>query len=152
MLQAMNFYFFLPIALGVSVVLQASLNKEIALQYGLISTVLLNAAVLFVLSAIFYGIAKTSPDLFPDFFQPKSSTQSLRLLDLVPGICGFFIVLGLPWSLARLGPSNTFLLFIAVQIVLSLLIEAYSNQSLPQGIKLAGALLILAGGALVVKS
>ena len=152
MLQAMNFYFFLPIALGVSVVVQATLNKEMALQYGLLSAVLLNAAVLFVLSALFYGIAKTSPEFFPEFFQPKSSSEPFNWSYLIPGMCGFFLVLGLPWSLHKLGPSNSFLLLIATQIVVSLLLETYRSQSLPQGLKLAGAILVLIGGALVVKA
>lgn len=152
MLQAMNSYFFLPIALGVSVVAQASLNKQIAVQYGLLSAVLLNAAVLFSLSLLLYVVSKFSPGLFPDFFQPKISTDPLNWSYLIPGVCGFLVVLGLPWSLQKLGASNSFLILIAAQIVVSLLLEIYRTQSLPHGLKLAGALLIIAGGALVVKT
>ena len=152
MLQAMNPYFILPIALGVSVVLQASLNREMALHYGLATAVLLNAAVFLVLSLSLFALGKFAPQYVPGFLQPKASDIPFSWVYIVPGICGFFLVLGLPWALEKIGPSNAFLILIATQIVVSLAIEGYRTQSLPHSLKMTGAVLVIIGGMLVAKS
>jgi uncharacterized membrane protein YdcZ (DUF606 family) len=152
MLQAMNPYLIFPIAIGLSVVLQGTFNREMAMNFGLASAVLLNAAVFLLVSIALFAVGKFSPQFLPDFIQPRSSDAPFSLVYLLPGIFGFFIVLGVPWSLEKLGPSDTFLFLIISQILLSILLEAYRSQNLPAGMKMTGAALVILGGVLVAKS
>ena len=152
MLQAMNFYFLLPIAIGVSIVLQGTFNRDMALNYGLATTVLLNAAVFLVVSAGLSIWVKINPAFFPVFIQSRTSEAPFNWLYLLPGIFGVMIVLGVPWSLEKIGPSNTFLFLIITQIVLSVSLEAYQLQTSPAVMKMTGAGLVILGGILVAKS
>lgn len=146
----MNIYLLLPLALGVTVVLQATLNRTMALQYGLASAVLLNAAVFFILSLGFFISAKYTPTLVPEFMRVRISEQSFSWLYLLPGLCGFFLVLGLPWAIQNIGPSTSFLLLIASQIVVSLGLEIYQSGITPPLVRILGALLVIVGAILVI--
>src|SRR4051794_11523469 len=114
-----NLYLILPLALGVSVVLQGTINRQMALEYGLGSTVLLNAVVFFILSLGFYLSAKYTPAVVPEFWRMREPTNGFSWSYLLPGVFGFIIVTGLPWAIQNLGPSTTIILLIASQILLS---------------------------------
>ena len=152
MLQAMNFYFLLPIAIGISIVLQGSFNRDMAVNFGLATTVLLNAAVFFFASVAFYAWVRLAPQYFPVFIQTRTTDTPFHWLYLLPGLFGLVIVVGVPWSLERIGPSNTFLFLIITQIVLSVAMEAYDLQASPAIMKLAGAALVVLGGILAARA
>jgi bacterial/archaeal transporter family-2 protein len=146
----MNLYFFLPLALGVTVLSQATLNRALALQWGLAAAVTLNAAVFFVLSIGFLLIAKYTPSVVPEFWRFQQNPQNFQWYYLLPGLCGFFLVLGLPWSIQNLGASTSFLLLIASQIISSLLFEHFHEGTHISFQKLIGALLVMIGAYLTL--
>jgi len=144
----MNPYLLIPFALGVSVVIQATLNRTMGLQYGLAAAVTLNAVVFFVLSLGFYAIAKYTPTIVPEFWRIRPSSEAFSWTYLIPGLCGFFLVIGLPWAIQNLGPSTSFLLLIASQIMMSLGLEFFQQGWTLSGPKLVGALLVIIGAVL----
>lgn len=150
--QMSNLAFTLPLALGVTVVLQATMNRSIGFNYGLSAAVALNAVVFFVLSIGFFLLAKYNPMIVPDFVRVREPSESFSWLYLIPGTCGFMLVLGLPWSIQNIGPTISFLLLIASQVVVSFALEIWQAGGLPSLIRVGGAALILAGSYLVVKS
>lgn len=148
-----NIFLLLPLALGVTVVAQATLNRSFALQYGLAGAVLLNAAVFFFFSLGFFILAKYTPSLLPEFMRlrsPGPAGQSFPWIYFLPGAFGFSLVLGLPWVLQNIGPSRGFLLLIASQVVTSLAFETYQSGNLPSPLRALGALLVVIGAALVI--
>jgi len=147
----MNSYLLLPLLLGVSVVVQATLNRQLGSQYGWATAVTLNAVVFLVLSLGFLLIAKYTPALIPEFLQDRKPTDSFHGSYLIPGICGFFLVLGLPLSMQFLGASTSIILLIAAQILFSVAQEAWTVGLMPSLWKSFGAILVLAGSALVVR-
>lgn len=149
MLLAMNLYYVLPLIVGLSVVLQGTFNRGMAFQYGLSTAVLFNAAVFGLFCVLLYAIARYAPNSLPEFLQIKSSESSFQWKYILPGFCGFLIVLSIPWSLVKIGPANTFVLAVAAQIVLGLVVESIDQQSLPGIMKLSGAALVLVGGIIV---
>ncbi len=147
----MNIAFFVPLALGVTVVLQATLNRAIGHNHGLATAVLINAVVFFVLSLGFFLTGKYNPDLVPEFLRFRESSVPYSWYYLIPGACGFFLVLGLPYAIHHIGPSLSFLLLIASQVVVSLAFEIYLSGNVPSLLRLMGAALIVVGSILVIK-
>jgi uncharacterized membrane protein YdcZ (DUF606 family) len=144
--------YLLPLLLGITVVAQATINKGMAGHFGLASAVALNAAVFFALSLGIYLIAKYTPALVPEIFRLKSTSGAWLWLYLLPGICGFTLVMGLPWSIELIGPSASFILLIASQVLVGLLIEFMQSGSTLSVAKLLGAGLVLLGSGLIIKS
>ena len=147
----MNAYLLIPLALGATVVTQATLNRQMGSQLGLSTAVAINAAVFLILSLGIYAIAKYTPTIVPEFFQIQKPTENFKLSYLIPGTCGFLLVMGLPWSIQTLGPSTSFVLLITAQIILSVILEATTSAAPPSLWKALGALLVLAGATLVAK-
>jgi len=147
----MNSYLLLPLLLGVSVVVQATMNRQLGSQYGWATAVTLNAVVFLVLSLGFLLIAKYTPSLIPEFLQNRRPTDSFHLSYFIPGMCGFFLVLGLPLSMQFLGASTSIILLIASQILFSVAQEAWTAGLMPSLWNFFGAILVLAGSALVVR-
>lgn len=150
MQSVMNAYFSIPVVLGFAVVIQGLLNRWIGVQFGLATAVLINAAVFFVLSLCFYAMAHYTPNLVPEFLQVKSSSEPFKISFLIPGICGFLLVLGLPWALQNIGTAGTFLTLIATQIFVSFLMDLFYFEMPFSIVKAIGAGLIFVGGLLTI--
>jgi len=146
----MNLHLILPIFLGLSVVTQGVLNRKIAGDWGLSSAIFLNAVVLLVISLVFISGAKWMPQIFPEFLRLQNlEMENAKWWFLIPGLCGFFIVLGVPWSLQNNGPSKTFILLIVSQVVFSLLFEKFVFESSVSILKIVGACVAVLGAILV---
>jgi uncharacterized membrane protein YdcZ (DUF606 family) len=144
----MNAFLLIPLILGLTVVLQGTLNKKIGESIGLVSAVFINAAIFFILSGILYVVSRWNPSLLPDFLRPKGSLTIEKSWYLVPGICGFVLVTGLPIAIRQLGPAKSFILLISSQILVSLIFDHILGNN-TTGLKVAGALLILIGSMMV---
>lgn len=138
-------------------VVQGSLNNIIGQSLSLNRAILLNASVFIALSLSAYIFYKWAPDsilqYFPEFLRLKNSeteTIPFKLWYLIPGICGFTLVMGLPLSIQNIGPAKTFVVLISSQIIFSLGSDYWVFHKTPSLTKLAGALLTLAGAVLSI--
>lgn len=149
----MNFYIILPFLIGLAGVTQGILNRQVSASWGLAWAVGLNAVLFIVYSGILLGILQLAPQFLPEYLRVSSfSFDKFKWWYLLPGLCGFLLVLGIPWSIQSMGPSKTFILFIVAQIVFSLLAEKIFFDSNVSVMKIAGAFLAMAGAALVMLS
>ena len=145
----MNFYLVIPVFLGLTVVAQGVLNRRIGGEWGLSSAVFLNAVVFMIVSSALIFTAKLFPQLMPDYLKMRPiDLDKMKLWFVIPGLCGFFLVLGIPWSIQMAGPSKTFLVLIASQIVLGLLYEKLFLDEPISTMKYVGALVSTIGVAL----
>ena len=145
----MNAWMLLPPILGAAVLCQAILNRQFGESLGLATAVLINATVFFAASALLWLGTRMMPDIFPDFLKPGTATFDANAALIVPGLCGFLLVLGAPWALQKVGPSKTFVLLVGAQIVLSVLADKWIFDLDLAWTKWAGASLVLAGAILV---
>ena len=146
----MNILMILPILLGTSVVLQGSLNKESANLFGLSSAVFINACVFLLVSVLLLFAASFFPQSLPDFLAPKESLRGLKWQHLLPGLFGFFLVLGLPWSLKVNGPAKTFILIVSTQVIISLWLQM-SQTGIPLKMtQILGAVFSILGAILIL--
>lgn len=146
----MNAWMLLPPILGAAVVCQAILNWQFSESLGLATAVLINAGVFFAAAAMLWLGTRLMPDLFPDFLKPGPAGFEANATLLVPGLCGFLLVLGAPWSLQKVGPSMTFVLLVGAQIVLGVFADKWIFDLDPAWTKWLGAGLALVGAVLVV--
>lgn len=146
----MGFYYFVPIALGVTVLAQGILNRQFGAAWGLSTAVFVNAIVFFVLNGLLFAVAKLWPHILPEFLRYRDAGTGFEWTFLVPGICGFLLVLGLPWALDNIGPSKSFLLLIASQILSSLVADQWIFAQPVSTMKWIGGLITIIGTTMVV--
>ena len=145
----MNPLVFVPLVLGVMSVLQGSWNQKFSETWGLTSVLFVNALVFLVCSLILILLAWMRVPWLPDFLKDLG-TREWRNWFLVPGIFGFFFVLGIPWSIRNIGPAKTFVVLIGAQVLLGLVLDALSGSAQLNELKIAGALLTALGAGLIM--
>ena len=149
----MNSYIILPLVIGLAGVTQGILNRQVSASWGLAWAVGLNAVLFIIYSAVLLALLQFAPQVLPEYLRVSAfSAEKFKWWFILPGLCGFLLVLGIPWSIQMMGPSKTFILFIVAQIVFSLLAEKFFFGSEIPFLKIAGALLAMAGAALVMWS
>jgi transporter family-2 protein len=131
-------------------IMQTALNREIGNQSGLAIAVLINAAIVVVFSVILVIIVRSVPDYFPSIFKGAQLTFDWKWWYIIPGICGFCVILGLPFAMSRLGALNVFISFVTAQVMGSLLWDIFIDKIAMTTLKTVGAFLALLGIILVV--
>ncbi len=144
----MSLKLLVPWVIGIVSVLQAALNRRIATSWGLIPAALLNASIFLLLAVVCYLWARTGRGPFADWTLPLS-LREMKWFWLLPGFFGLLIVLGLPWSIARVGALTTFIVLVASQMMASAMWDRWVEGLPMSGTRLFGALLAIVGAALV---
>lgn len=145
----MSVWILMPVLLGAAILTQGLMNRGLATEMGLGLAVLINSAVVLAAALIVMIIAWTQILPLPSWLQSVASPVGWRWGFLVSGLCGFFIVLGIPLALEKIGPSKTFVILVGAQIVLGVLADRWLfDQSLSWN-KIVGASLTVLGAVLV---
>ncbi|MCM2279371.1 MAG: DMT family transporter [Oligoflexia bacterium] len=142
---------FVPALLGVLIVLQAGLNRKIAAQWGLAGATLLNATVLVAAAALFFAFALWRDQALSPAFRVQGDWKAFSLWFVLPGLIGFSLVLGGPWSIARWGAAHTFTFLISAQLAASLLWDWKVEQLPISRERLIGVFLAWAGVLLATR-
>jgi bacterial/archaeal transporter family-2 protein len=141
-------YVGLAVVLGVVAVIQAAINRQIALRWGLAPAAMLNTGIATVAAAIFLGSVVA-------FGGASFALQSsVRLADVrwywvLPGIFGFLLVAGIPWAVHHVGALRVFVGLVAAQMVTSLVLDHFAEGIPLTTTRGAGALLAVASVFLV---
>jgi transporter family-2 protein len=145
----MRWMILIPGFLGVAAVLQGGLNRQIAARVGLPNTVLLSATMLLLASLALWVVAYRMPAALPWYLQLKGHRGLFAAWWVVPGLLGLALVLGIPFAIERVGAFPVFLGVLAGQLLTSLVWDALLEGRPLTPMKVCGALLALAGAALV---
>lgn len=141
----MTIWHFISISVGFCILIQGVLNRQFSVSYGLSTATFVNALVFALLAFILFVVAQKVPLSFPEFLPPKITHYEFRLWHLIPGMCGFAIVMLTPWSIHHLGAASVFVLIVSAQILFSVLWD-YTFGSISFSImKIVGLILVLAG-------
>lgn len=137
--------YLLAFCAGIFAILQVGMNKNISQQWGFIATVLIGACVYLLSNLLFLVITHYRPHWFPAEYLAQGSWSNFKIYWLLPGFLGFCLVLGLTISLSQIGAVPTFLISIAAQVIGSALWDYFMDGRPLTTIKIAGALLTVAG-------
>ncbi len=141
----MTVWHFVSVSVGVCILMQGLLNKQFSIAYGLSTATFINALVFAFLAFLLFVVTQKFPLMFPEFLPPKLTHYEFRLWHLIPGVCGFAIVVLTPWGIHNLGAAPVFVLIVSAQILFSALWD-YSFSSVSFSVmKIVGLFLVLAG-------
>lgn len=115
---------FLSVALGLASVLQGGLNRQIATQWGFVGAAFLNTLVILVVVSILYVMSRWYPDVLPKVLQDKDSFTRFSWWHVIPGLCGLFLILAMPWVISKIGALKLFMGFVTAQMLGSLVWDA----------------------------
>lgn len=148
----MNLTYILPLLVGMAGILQGGINKNMSDTLGLAHALLLgNFFVLIYTFLLYFGVMKT-PEFFPDFFRVKTHLLSFKWWYLIPSICGFIIVLGIPVGISQLGAVKVAVLIVAAQMVTSIVWDIFVEKLPINTMKATGVLFSLLSVACTLKS
>ncbi len=148
----MNLTYILPLLVGMAGILQGGINRHMSETLGLVHALLLgNILVLLYTVLLYFGVVK-SPEFFPDFFKVKAHLLTFKWWYIIPSICGFVIVLGIPVGISQLGAVKVTVLIVAAQMVTSILWDIFIEKLPINTMKGAGILLSLFSVVCTLKS
>ena len=134
-----------PLLVGLFTVLQGTFNRLMGDQMGLAAAILLNAGILLMAAGGLFILVWYYPQLLPGFGAAKLRPPAWSWWYIVPGLCGFGIVLGVPLAISRLGALPTFAAIIAAQLLFSLIWDITIAQVPVSPQRIIGVLCTMAG-------
>ena len=143
--------FLLPVAVGVAVVVQAGLNRQVASSWGLAGAAVINSVIVLLAALIILALARTRPDLLPEIFRVPDPTGPIPWVHwktIVPGLLGITIVVGLPWAFSRLGALEVILSVLVAQLAASLLWDRMVEGIPVHPLRVVGTLVAFVGATL----
>ncbi len=139
---------FVPLVIGVVSVLQATLNRQVARQWGLAPTAVLNMVVALVIALAFVSLCLMrgpGVGIFRIHFEPSL----MRWWWLLPGVFGCAIVFGLPWAVEKLGALPVFVVLVGAQMCTSAAWDRLIEGAPLSTPRVIGALLAVLSAVLV---
>ncbi len=136
----------IPLAMGALGVLQNTVNKKVAMSFGVPLAIALNGVVLVFCAFSFFFLCRWIPESsLPDLFRQKESLSALNWRAFLPGLFGFLIIVCLPSAIEKVGATRVFIGIIVAQIAVSILWDYYAESIPVSPMRVFGALLALAG-------
>lgn len=147
----------IPFVLGTCIVLQGAINRRLTMHWGLSQVVLLNCTVVIVLAASAYGAMRwwSGHDLSvadpSEFYLSTAHWRDLQWWWLLPGLCGFLLVLGAPYAITRIGALRVYIGVVTAQMIVSMVWDGYVEKVPTSPARIAGAALMIIGVWLTAK-
>jgi transporter family-2 protein len=136
------------VVLGFIAVLQVTINRHIALRWGLAGAVLLNGLVLTLAASLLFAVVRAR-GVQGFLLREGAALSDARWWWVLPGLFGLSLVALLPWAAHHVGFQRVFVGLVAAQMVGSLLWDLLVEKipvTAPRGV---GAVLAVASVALV---
>ncbi len=144
-------YFLVSVFAGTLGVLQNTINRRIATDWGLPLTLVVNSVVLLVVSiAVLFALRIPAESSVPEFFRARTTMGGFSWYHLVPGIMGYLIICLVPFCVARMGATRVFIAIIAAQIIVSLFWDKWYEGISASPQRILGAVLAFLGAILTL--
>ena len=142
--------YLIPILAGFSIVFQATLNRNSASQFGLVSAIFVNAVVFMILATIYWFAIRLQWINGSEILSAQK-IDNLQWWQIIPGILGFLIVICTPMSIQFFGAAATFSIIVCTQMVLSLIWDSVQTKTVPSPISILAMSLIIIGVFILLK-
>lgn len=139
-------YYFISILIGALAVIQGGLNRQMAKSVGLSSALLINSIFVLIFAYIFWLVAAKSVHLFQESMAPRGSLVSdFKWWYLIPSVCGFLLILGIPSIIPKLGAQSVFLCIVVGQMIFSLIWDLTFEGKSIDAMRITGVVIALIG-------
>jgi bacterial/archaeal transporter family-2 protein len=136
---------------GMFAVIQSGLNKMISDEWGFSSALLLNGVVFLVFNLLLFSVVYFQPGIFPAEFRLQGSLSNFKLWWVLPGICGFMLVLGLAVAFSQVGAVQAIVICIAAQIICSMLWDLMVEGKEVGMARIAGTVITFVGAFIATR-
>lgn len=119
-------------------------------KWGLSTAVLINALVFVLAAGLLFYVSRQYEEIFTPGTAPKLEGFRFEWWYLLPGICGFALVMGIPWAIPRIGATRVFLFVVVGQMLASLVWDLLVEKKTPDFQRLVGAAMAI--GGLIISS
>ena len=147
----LNWIYSVPILLGIAAVVQGGLNSRIVDRLGISLMTVLNSVTLVATSAVIYGLFRLSSAPVPNDLAMPEGSPSVLWWYLIPGVLGYTLVAGIPWTIGHLGATKTFLTLIAMQLMASVIWDHFFEDSPINVTKVLGVVVAFVGALLATR-
>lgn len=134
-----------PIGLGVAAVVQTGINRSIGRSWSWEAAVGLNGLVVLAIALVAWIVLQL---LQPAGHGPLLS-GTISWWYIIPGLCGFALVSGLPFAMARIGAVKVFIIVVASQIIASFAWDVLVDHRSVSPIRVIGSAVTIAGAVMV---
>jgi len=143
------FFILLAATIGLATVIQGAFNRRVGQVLDLNLAILINSFVVLIISTLVYLLARSFPQILPASLATRpfewSQISQLGWRIILPGLCGFTIVAGIPWAMSRLAALKVFLLIVVSQIFFSFMWDYFVLEIALSGKRLVGVLIAITG-------
>lgn len=142
---------FFSMMAGVFAVIQSGLNKMISDDWGFSSALLLNGTVFLIFNLLLFSAVYFQPGLFPTEFRIQGSVSNFKIWWILPGVCGFMLVMGLAVAFSQVGAVQAIVICIAAQIICSMLWDMFVGGQQVGTIRIVGTVVTFIGAFIATR-
>ncbi len=124
----MNWTYIIPLAVGAAGIIQGGLNKNMSQNMGLTMALFIGNTLVVLYSIFLYFLASKSPESVGELFKIKASTTGFKWWYIVPSICGFLIITGIPFGISKIGAVKVAVLIVAGQMITSIFWDIFVEK------------------------
>ena len=124
----MNLTYLIPLAVGAAGIIQGGLNKNMSQNMGLTMALLIGNTLVVLYSVFLYIVASKSPTSVSEIFQLKGAIGSFKWWYVIPSLCGFLIIAGIPFGISKIGAVKAVVLITAGQMTTSILWDIFVEK------------------------
>lgn len=116
----MNWTYIIPLAVGAAGIIQGGLNKTMSQNMGLTMALFIGNTLVVLYSIFLYFLAAKSPESVSELFKIKASSIGFKWWYIIPSLCGFLIITGIPFGISKIGAVKVTVLIVAGQMLTSI--------------------------------
>ncbi len=116
----MNLTYIIPLAVGAAGIIQGGLNKTMSQNMGLTMALFIGNTLVVLYSIFLYFLASKSPESVSELFKLKTSSVGFKWWYIIPSICGFIIITGIPFGISKIGAVKVTVLIVTGQMLTSI--------------------------------
>lgn len=124
----MNWTYIIPLAVGAAGIIQGGLNKNMSQNMGLTMALFIGNALVLLYSVFLYLLATKSPESVSDLFRLRETAINFKWWYIIPSVCGFVIITGIPFGISKIGAIKVAVLIIAGQMITSVLWDIFVEK------------------------
>lgn len=141
----------MSILVGIAVVLQGGMNKQISMSWGVSGVTMYNSLIVLLVSIVLFALINYTKVVdLPGYLKPSMGfSEGFKWWSIIPGFFGCLIVFGIPYSIIKIGALSTMTILICTQVLASVLWDVYIEKLPMNTYRIIGSVLTFVGAIII---